>query len=85
MPCIKTAISIEESLFKEADRLAREMKLSRSGLVSLAVKEYVERRKAEEMIRQINEANADFPDEEDEAFFRLANASFAKLTEDDEW
>jgi len=39
----------------------------------------------EETIRRINEACADFPDPEDKDFLRLADASAAKLTEDDEW
>jgi hypothetical protein len=37
------------------------------------------------MIRRINEACGDFPDREDKDFLRLADASTAKLTEDDEW
>ena len=85
MPCVKTAISVEESLFKEANELARKMKVSRSRLVSLALAEYVGRRRAQQLIQRINEANRDFPDEQDEAFFKLANASSAKLTENDEW
>jgi len=85
MPCVKTAVSIEESLFREADQLAREMKVSRSKLVAQAIREYLARRRAEELTRKIREAYADFPDEEDEAFFRLANASAARLTEDDGW
>jgi len=40
---MKTAISIPDELFTEADELARELKQSRSQLYSRAVREYVAR------------------------------------------
>jgi metal-responsive CopG/Arc/MetJ family transcriptional regulator len=40
---MKTAISIPDEIFEEADRLARRMKKSRSELFSKAVAEYVAR------------------------------------------
>jgi len=40
---MKTAISIPDELFEEADQLARRMKKSRSELYSRAVREYVAR------------------------------------------
>ncbi|TLM73184.1 MAG: ribbon-helix-helix protein, CopG family [Actinobacteria bacterium] len=44
---MKTAISIPDDLFAEADRLARESNQSRSQLYSRAVREYVARHSAE--------------------------------------
>ena len=85
MACVKTAISIQESLFKEAEELARKLQVSRSKLVSLALEEYVGRHRTEELVRQIREAYEGYPDEEEREFLRLANASSARLTEDDEW
>ena len=40
---MKTAISIPDDVFREAERLARKMKKSRSELYSRAVREYVAR------------------------------------------
>jgi metal-responsive CopG/Arc/MetJ family transcriptional regulator len=40
---MKTAISIPDDVFQEADHLATELKQSRSQLYSLAVREYVAR------------------------------------------
>lgn len=40
---MKTAISIPDDLFEEADKLARELKQSRSQLYSRAVREYLAR------------------------------------------
>ncbi len=39
----------------------------------------------DEMMRRINEACKDFPDQEEKDFFRLANASIDQLTEEQEW
>jgi len=85
MPAVKTAVSIEKSLFDQTEQLAKEMKVSRSKLVSLALDEYVRRREEEEMVQEINAAYADSPDEEEKESIRFSNASIAKLLEDDEW
>jgi predicted transcriptional regulator len=44
---MKTAISIPDDLFEEAERLAREQKKSRSRLYGDAVREYVARHSAD--------------------------------------
>lgn len=62
MASIKTAISIQESLFEEADALARKMKVSRSRLLALALEEYLRRERDRELIRRIDEAYEDYPD-----------------------
>jgi metal-responsive CopG/Arc/MetJ family transcriptional regulator len=85
MPAIKTAISIEKDLFEQAEELAKEMKVSRSKFVSMALKEFVRRHEEEELTRKINEVYADFPDEQEKDALRFSNASIANLLEDDEW
>ena len=44
---MKTAISIPDDVFADAERLARELKQSRSQLYSRAVREYVARHSAD--------------------------------------
>jgi metal-responsive CopG/Arc/MetJ family transcriptional regulator len=44
---MKTAISIPDDVFTEADELARELKQSRSQLYTRAVREYVARHSAD--------------------------------------
>ena len=46
---MKTAISIPDDVFCEADRLARKLKQSRSQLYSRAVREYVARHTADDV------------------------------------
>ena len=46
---MKTAISIPDEVFAEADRLARKLKQSRSQLYSRAIREYVARHSADDV------------------------------------
>jgi metal-responsive CopG/Arc/MetJ family transcriptional regulator len=55
---MKTAISIDDKLLREADETARLMKLSRSRLFALAVGEFLKRQRREEMLLRLNEVYA---------------------------
>jgi len=55
---MKTAISINDGLLREADETARLMRLSRSRLFALAVGEFLKRRRREEMLLRLNEVYA---------------------------
>jgi metal-responsive CopG/Arc/MetJ family transcriptional regulator len=65
MAQVKTAISIQDFLFKEADELARQMKISRSQLFALAVKEFIQDRRNHRLLEQINKAYSDEPGPEE--------------------
>jgi metal-responsive CopG/Arc/MetJ family transcriptional regulator len=56
---MKTAISIEDGLLRDADRTARLMGLSRSRLFALAMGDFLERQRGEQMLRRLNEVYAD--------------------------
>jgi len=62
MQNVKTAISMQKSLFEQADNLAHTMKVSRSKLFVIALQDYMERRKNRELLAQINSAYAEEPD-----------------------
>ncbi|RJQ51623.1 MAG: hypothetical protein C4521_12055 [Actinobacteria bacterium] len=51
---MKTAISIPDDVFADAERLARRLKKSRSQLYSRAVREYVARHSADEVTESLN-------------------------------
>ena len=55
---MKTAISIDDALLREADKTARLMGLSRSRLFAVAVGDFLRRRRREQMLRQLNEVYA---------------------------
>lgn len=85
MASVKTAISIDEALFKQLEDLAREMKVSRSRLFALALKEYLRRRRIRDLQEKIDAAYAEPMDEAERAFVRASMACLAELTKDDEW
>ena len=59
---IKTAISIQESLFEQADALANEMNISRSRLFVLALQEFIQRYQNQKLLDQINSVYVGEPD-----------------------
>jgi len=79
MAHVKTAISLDESLFREAENWAGKLGVSRSQLFARAVEEYVRRHEDEDLVRRLNEAHADGPDEEDEEALRHGQALHAQM------
>jgi hypothetical protein len=66
MATVKTAISLEDSLFKEVEALAKKMKVSRSRLFALALEEFLRRHQNQQLLEQLNAAYDDAPDPEEE-------------------
>jgi len=58
---MKTAISIEDGLLREADQTASLMGLSRSRLFAVAVGDFLERHRKEQMLLRLNEVYAKGP------------------------
>jgi len=56
MANIKTAISLQKSLFEKVENLAHEMKVSRSRLFVLALEEYIHRHQNRRLLEKINQA-----------------------------
>lgn len=61
---IKTAISVEKPIFEQMDILAKNLKISRSRLFSIAAQEFIERHKNMEILKSLNEAYEDIPESE---------------------
>ena len=82
MSHVKTAISIDQELFADAEQIAHKIHISRSRLFELAVKDWLKQRKKELLIEQINAAvMADTLGEEDKAeaeFMRKERQKLAK-------
>ena len=51
---MKTAISIPDDTFREADALARQLGISRSQLYARAVEQFVEARRSESITERLN-------------------------------
>jgi metal-responsive CopG/Arc/MetJ family transcriptional regulator len=84
MEYIKTAISVQKSLFEKADSLARQMKVPRSRLFVMALEEYIRRQQNRELLVQINAASEDEPDPAERTLREKSTKTHRKLVEG-EW
>lgn len=84
MEYIKTAISVQKSLFEKADNLAHQMKVPRSRLFVLALEEYIQRQQNRELLAKINAAYADEPDPAEQMLREKSLKTHCKLVEG-EW
>ena len=82
MHTIKTAISIQKSLFDQAEDLARKKKVSRSKLFVMALEDYIERQHNQDLLTQINAAYAEEPDLAERTLRRKARRQQRRLVED---
>ncbi|HME08200.1 MAG TPA: hypothetical protein VKG25_14185 [Bryobacteraceae bacterium] len=55
---MKTAISPDDTLLQEADETSRRLGLSRSRLFAMAVGDFLERQRHEQMLLRLNEVYA---------------------------
>lgn len=62
MANIKTAISIQDTLFEQVEQLASDLKVPRSRIFALAVEEYLKRQENLRLLAKVNEAYEGAPD-----------------------
>lgn len=62
MTNIKTAISLQQSLFEQIEVLAEELQISRSRLFALAAEAFIQHHQNQKLLEAINDAYADLPD-----------------------
>lgn len=67
MATVKTAISIQESLFDQVNDLAQELQIPRSQLFTLAVEQFIKRHENRSMFEALNEVYDEAPDPDEEA------------------
>ena len=81
MANIKTAISLQKSLFEQVETLAREMKVSRSRLFVLALEDYLRRYQNLQLLEKINQAYHDAPDAPEQKRLRKMRRQHRKVVE----
>ena len=84
MSNIKTAISLQKSLFEQVDLMAREMKVSRSRLFVMALEDYIRRYQNQILLEKINQAYQDAPDKIEKTRLRGIKKQQRKVVEG-EW
>ncbi|MGE5530153.1 MAG: hypothetical protein ACM3X6_13580 [Patescibacteria group bacterium] len=65
MPNIKTAVSLPGPLFTKAERLAKELKISRSRLFALALEDFLAARENAALLSRINAVHDEAGDGDD--------------------
>ena len=84
METIKTAISIQKSLFEKAEDLARKMKVPRSRIYALALQDYLRRRENKNLLAQINAAHEEEPEVSEKNLRHKSKRTHQRLVEG-EW
>ena len=81
MESIKTAISIDKSLFTQANALAHKMKVSRSRLFVIALEDYMRQQENLRLLEEVNAVYADEPSGEEKELLRKMRKSSRRLVE----
>lgn len=84
MANVKTAISIQESLFKKVEALAHDLKVPRSHIFVLAAEEYIKRHENRRLLAMINRAYKDEPEKGERVRLQQMRLSHRRLVEG-EW
>ena len=66
MPHMKIAISIEKPLFERAEKLAEQMRVSRSRLYALALEMFIQKRESQQILEQLNRVYGENPPTDEE-------------------
>ena len=82
---VKTAISLQEELFKKINKLAGELHVSRSKLFVMAVQDFIKKKESQELLSQINNAFSDHPDCEEIKIQSKMRKKQAKKLEREPW
>ncbi len=85
MSTVKTAISLEEGLFRQAEELAHELQVSRSRLVALALEQLIHDYETKRLVEKLNEVYATGPDEEERLWAERMGKLYAETLEEEEW
>ena len=79
---MKTAISIDDDLLRAADDAAQRLGLSRSRLFSVAVGDFLERHRKDDMLRRLNEVYAHGADAPEKRLVRKMKTRFRQTIKD---
>ena len=85
MKTVKTAISLQKTLFDHVNELAEELHMPRSQLFVVAVEEFIERYESRKLLEALNEVySEEVPDSSEEALRERMRRKHRQLVEG-EW
>ena len=81
---MKTAISLPDNLFRQADEMASELAIPRSRLVAMALEEFIRKHRQQDVTERLDAVYGDLPER------RIPSTdpgleSVRELTADDSW
>lgn len=80
---VRVGISIFRDLAEEADALAREMGVTRSGLYAMAVRDFIGRHENKSLLEKLNEAYSE-PDPDEEPVIEGIKRHSRRVLDEDE-
>jgi metal-responsive CopG/Arc/MetJ family transcriptional regulator len=84
MTVVKTAISIQKTLYEQAELLAKKMNISRSYLFGMAIEDFIQRYQNRSLLEEINQAYSDESDPTEQARLLQMRKQHRKIVEG-EW
>ena len=82
---VKTAISLQEDLFKKVNILASELHVSRSKLFVMAVQDFIKKEESKNLLNKINHAFSDAPNSDEIAVQNKMRVKHAKNIKSESW
>lgn len=77
---MKTAISLPDELFEKVEQLAEELRLSRSRIFTEAVRDYIARRRDEEILQALNRVYSETETKEEKTLRKQSKKHYARST-----
>ena len=85
MPNMKIAVSIEKPLFEQAEKLAEQMRVSRSRLYALALEMFIQKRESQQILEQLNRVYGENPPTDEEKQLLEAMQHQQRYLAEGEW
>ena len=82
MANVKTAISLQTSLFERVNDLAQELQVSRSRLFVLAIEGFIQRHENRQLLEALNDAYDDVPELDEQALLDQMRQRHRQLVEE---
>jgi len=82
---MKTAVSLPDRLYEEAEKTAQSMGIPRSQLFAKALQEYIERHGRENITERLNRVYSEATSDELEDISNAGLESLRNLTRNDSW
>jgi len=82
---MKTAVSLPDQLYEEAERAAQSLGIPRSQLFAKALEEFIATHKRENITERLNRVYSDLAQTKSETFGNVGIEGLRSLTKNDSW